>query len=462
MIRGRGLATATALLALQLCACGGERPYTGFDGAIGPPDGTPVPTPDVGGDGATGLPDVLSRDRATPPPDLPLDAGAPDLPVTGPDAGAPDGPGPDLAPVDVAPGTAAVAYQIDEAHTGGITGTGLTPPLTMAWSATLEGQISYPLIAEGKVFVTTSGTGVSYGTRLHALDAGTGQPAWDPIDLSGTYFWSNATYGQGTLYVVNFDGLLRTYNAASGQPGWSVQLPGQYAFSSPPTYYQGTVYVGGAGSGGTLYAVNADNGQVRWSAPVENGDDSSPAVSDLGVFVSYACDQAYGFGLSTGNPLWHHQGPCEGGGGKTAALYQGKLYVRDFEGNLVLDAGLGGQTGMFQSSTIPAFQGGRGFFMTAGTLRGMDLDATTPAWSFAGDGGLTTAPIVVDGYVYVGSDSGTLYAVRADSGQMAWSTPLGVAIGGPDEQNVSSPLTGLAAAPGLLVVPAGSRLFAFH
>jgi len=49
----------------------------------------------------------------------------------------------------------------------------------------------------------------------------------------------------------------------------SVQLPGQYAFSSPPTAEGGFVYVGGAGDGGTVYAVDEKNGAVVWTENVE-------------------------------------------------------------------------------------------------------------------------------------------------------------------------------------------------
>jgi outer membrane protein assembly factor BamB len=67
---------------------------------------------------------------------------------------------------------------------------------------------------------------------------------------------------------------------------WARQLPGQYAFSSPPTAKDGVVYVSGAGSGGTLYAVDEASGTVLATQPVANGDDSSPALSADAVFVS--------------------------------------------------------------------------------------------------------------------------------------------------------------------------------
>ena len=85
----------------------------------------------------------------------------------------------------------------------------------------------------------------------------------------------------------------------------------------------------------------------------------------------------------------------------------------------------------------------------------------TNAWSCTGDGGLVTAPIVVQGTVFVGSSTGTLYGLDLRRGRVLWSTDVGTPISGPDEQNVSQPHTGLGAGQGLLAVPAGSRLVAY-
>jgi outer membrane protein assembly factor BamB len=163
-------------------------------------------------------------------------------------------------PSPVPPLSQAVTYQIDYAHSGrAVFQDPITFPNNPAWSVTLNGAISYPLIAGGMVYVTTSSPGTGggiYGTSLYALDEETGDIVWGPVAISGTYYWSASAYDHGKIFVINFDGLLRSFDAVTGTPGWSKQLPGQYAFTSPPTAINGIVYVGGAGSGGTLYAVD--------------------------------------------------------------------------------------------------------------------------------------------------------------------------------------------------------------
>jgi outer membrane protein assembly factor BamB len=357
-----------------------------------------------------------------------------------------------------------VTYQINPGHSGSVTfGQQLVFPATPTWSVKLDAAASYPLIAEGKVFVTTAdNTKGSYGTTLYALDVATGKSVWGPVAISGTYFWSAIAYEKGKVFVINCDGLLRSFDAATGTPGWSVQLPGQYAFSAAPTAVNGVVYVGGAGSGGTLYAVDETNGNVLWTASVENGDESSPAISteNDGVFVSYPC-QVYKFDPKTGASLWHYSGPCEGGGGKTTAYANGLLYVRDGNGS-IFDGKTGDLVGRFISGPIPALGPKTGFFLNAGTLLCEDLTTHQVLWSFAGDGSLASAPILIDQTVIVGSGSGNVYALDAATGNTLWTGNAGAGIPGPDEQNVSQPLTGLGAGEGYLVVPAGSTLTGWH
>ena len=198
------------------------------------------------------------------------------------------------------------------------------------------------------------------------------------------------------------------------------------------------------------------------SAAVENGDESSPAVNATGVYVTYACSQDYDFDPFTGHLIWHHTSSCEGGGGKTPALANGSVYGRDSGGNLILSADSGQIQGSFSSTPVPAIGAGRAFTVNGGALTADSQSGLgTIAWTFTGDSHLDSAPLLVGNLVFEGSSSGEIYAVDAAAGTSVWSANVGAAIAGPDEQNVSSPLTGLAAGEGTLVVPAASTLTAY-
>lgn len=364
--------------------------------------------------------------------------------------------------------TQATNYQNNSEHTGFAQVPNFAPPLRQKWAVNFGQPASYPVIADGRVFVTVRKPSSTYGTKLYSLDAATGEIMWSK-DLGGTYWWSALCYENGRVFALNYDGMLRAYSAWDGDLVWSRQLTGQWSFDSAPTVGGGIIYTAGAGSAGTLYAVSADTGAVLWTAPVANGNSSSPALGIEGVYVSYACLRAYGFAPGDGSLLWRNVTGCSGGGGKTTALHNNRLYARDSSlGNAVFDAWTGAQTGTFVSRTIPAFRGTTGFFMNGqqsslgSKLEARDLEGNNLLWSFGGDGRLMTAPLVVNDHVYVGSTTGKLYALDKATGNEAWSTSVGSELAINDEHGVGQPPAGLASADGLLVVPTKTALVAYE
>jgi outer membrane protein assembly factor BamB len=359
-----------------------------------------------------------------------------------------------------------VAYQVNVAHSGLQLDNALAPPLAHRWTDTFSQPSSYPLIANGEVYVVVPNA-AAYGTTLYALDHGDGRVLWSQ-PIPGTYSIAGPAYDAGRIYVVNFDGRLRAFDAGAGNPDWSTQLPGQYAFTSPPTAANGVVYVGGAGSGGTVYAVDEATGHALATNSVANGDHSSPALSATGVFVSYACDQAYGFAIRTLALQWHYSTSCEGGGGKTVVFADGRVFTRDFsEGDLILEASTGALLRTYTSTVAPAVDGNTLYTLTTAgtpTLGANGVVDGSSRWTFTGDGSLDSAPLILStaagDLIVEGSSSGMLYVLNATTGTVAWSTNVGVAIPSPDEQNATV-LAGLGAGEGLLVVPAGNTVSAY-
>jgi outer membrane protein assembly factor BamB len=374
------------------------------------------------------------------------------------------------------PGALAVAYQINVAHSGTQTDSQLTPPYSLRWRVTLPAQISYPLIAERKVFVTAASS-ADNSTRipvLYALDQASGRTLWSQTLPLG---WqrANAAYDGGRIFVTGTDvccaalnGVVLAYAADTGTLLWRSELRGEYATTAAPTAANGVVYVSGSGAGG-LYALSETDGHILARQPVQYGDQSSPTLSDSTVFVSYACNQAYGFAQTTLVPLWHSSGPCSGGGGKTTVYADQRVYTRDFYGSLVLDAASGGLLRTYEPERTqiyaPAIDSTSLFVTFPGqALHAESLDGT-PLWTFTGDGQLNTTPLILnDGsnrFVIAGSWLGRLYALDAASGRAVWSTDVGAPISGADEQNASEPLSGLGAGQGVIVVPAGKTLSAY-
>lgn len=355
--------------------------------------------------------------------------------------------------------SSSIAYQADASHSGVLEGAGITPPLAQRWERDMGNQMSYPVVAGGKAFILVRNES-AYGTSLHALDLVTGATEWQR-GIGGTYYWAAAAYENGVLFVQNFDGTLLALNATDGSTVWAADLPGQYSFSSPPVADEGVVYTGGAGSGGTLYAVNASDGDVLWTRSVSNGSHSSPALSNSKVFVSYSCPNVYAFERSTGHPWWTYSTGCSGGGGRTPVYDSGRVYVRDGTEGLVLDSQTGDVLDLFGAGPIPALDDGDGYFVFGGALEARHPSGVTK-WTFTPEDDLVSAPLVVDGHIYVGSQAGTLYVLRPEDGAVISQHPLGEPIAVPDEHNVSRPLSGLGAGEGVLLVPNGTTLTALE
>lgn len=319
------------------------------------------------------------------------------------------------------------------------------------------------------MFVVAAATSTLPST-LYALDEQTGATLWSQPAPYGP--WIGAAYENNRVFVVptsgnGLNGAMFAFAASDGHQLFDTSLPNQYSFSSPPSAFNGIVYTGGAGSGGTVYAVSESAGAVLWTASVENGDNSSPAVDSTGVYVSYACPQTYRFAPKTGQQIWHYSGECEGGGGNTPVLFGGLLYVRDLYNFSTTGITLNAKTGTlvgpgFNSDYSPAFANGTGFYAQSSLLTAANTTTDTTLWTATPPSGDTysISPIIVNNIVYIGTSSGRLLGYRATDGKQATAVSLGTAISG--GEYFAIPQAGLGAGDGLLVVPASTKLFALQ
>jgi outer membrane protein assembly factor BamB len=354
----------------------------------------------------------------------------------------------------VPPTVDAVAYQMNPAHTGAITFKTLVLPSASAWSVDVGGSPSYALIVGGQVFVTVA---VNGNSQLVALNGATGAIAWGPVAFAGDV---NAAYDSGRVFVVAGSPqtqIISALDAVTGNSLWSATVPGGW-FPEPPVAADGIVYTTNAG---VVTAFDETNGAILWQGDI-GGTDGIVAVTNDGLYGASPCT-AVELQPSVGTQLWYNNSGCEGGGGATPVAANGLVYAPNASAGssgTVFDAETGTVKGTYSASVIPAFSSSAGFFLANGTLQGLAISNNQVLWSFAGDGQLTTAPIVVNNYVFIGSQTGNLYALDASSGQQVWTQNLGAAIPATNEFGVAL-YSGLAAGDGLLVVPNGTKVTAF-
>lgn len=327
----------------------------------------------------------------------------------------------------------AIAHHEDASHSGNSC-TELAKPRVKKWSVTLAGAASYPLIADGLVFVTTA------NSDLYALHETTGKVAWGPIPLSGAL---SITYDGGKVFVNNFDGNVTAFNGSTGQQLWSQTT--NY-FSGELVAYKGVLYVQDAGP---VFALSEQTGAVRWISGYLDGDQSSVSVDDTGVYVAAGCSW-FRLSLSTGSVLWSGNSGCFGGGGGTTYLSQGRDFVNpNFGSPIIVSKATGHQLGSFTGT--PAFSGENGYFVTGTTVFCENILTLKPIFSKSLPSAAVTSPVIAGSVLYVAASNSRVYGVSTTTGKVIWSAGL-----------TGAPTSDIAVGEGILVVPTGNVLTAFR
>jgi outer membrane protein assembly factor BamB len=381
--------------------------------------------------------------------------------------------------VPAAPADEATTLQLNPAHTGYTTDP-LSPRLERLWSVDLGHHVSYPVIADGRVFVLVAGAPLPGHANpvfaIFAFDGRSGRVLWrQALDYPGVWP-SPLTYAKGrlflaTAYEVPEQHTLRAgidaFDAATGKRLWrNDQVNHSWIFNGPPVAADGVVYATGAGFGGSIYAVRQSDGKLLWSQET-TASDSGVAVSPQRVYAAGAC-HFWSFERAGGALAWVHNGGCWGGLELMPVFYEGRLFARMWGPGTgqIFDAAGGRLLGAFDIDGMwdppPAFAGRLRVQVSVsrGTAAAFDLGTGARRWQFGGDGTLDSNPVIAGDTIYVGGKSGRVYGVDLASGRERWHADTGAPVRS-TEQWDNSIKPGLAVGGGLLVVPATGRLVAY-
>jgi outer membrane protein assembly factor BamB len=337
------------------------------------------------------------------------------------------------------------AFQVTPGHTGFASGGSLErPPLRPRWTRNLGTSTSYPLVAGRRVFVIAYDAQHATGT-LFALDTVTGATLWSrSTDGSG-----QIAYDRGRVFLAESSGPVLALAADTGVTEWIRTLPQPFQLQAPVAA-GGVVYVDSAWSGGGLWALNGDDGSTAWFTSF--WDEGSPGVDGTFVYVSDDYEGATAaFSRADGSIAWQGSAQCFVGSGHVVT--DGARVIGPFNSNCgaVVDAATGDRLDSFSASAAPAAAGDVAVVLNGTTLEARSLATGLLLWEFAGDGGLRSAPVIVNQTVYAGSSTGTVFAVDLRTGVQSWSGQVA------DDGSVAG-APGMAVGDGLLVVPAGGSL----
>lgn len=336
------------------------------------------------------------------------------------------------------------AYQVDPAHTGFAQNATLSPPLGKRWvRRDLGPGTSYPVIAEGKVFLSAEHT-------VYALDLATGATVW-----SRSLNSNGVAYDAGRVFAVDRTGVMQAMAADTGALLWTAELPSSDP-TAPPTAYGEYVYASG---NFRVFGVRQADGIVVFSRSAAASDYSIPAVDEDKVYTTAGCAETSAIERKLGPEIWRYTGDCTGGGGATAVVAGGRVYTRDGRDGIVLDATLGGPVDSFAASLSPAIAGESGYYVTEHELFARAEPGGTVRWHYPSEDGFGVPPLVVGGFVYAVTGDAKLVAIGRDSGKKVWEGVLRP--GGYSYSSSSGGWAGMAAAGSSLVVSWDGRVTAF-
>jgi quinohemoprotein ethanol dehydrogenase len=161
--------------------------------------------------------------------------------------------------------------------------------LKPAWHFDIEPGFSpsTPLMAEGKVFITTG------HSHIRALDAVTGKQLWEydggtraraTSALGMSWGSKGIAYSNGHVFLVTTDGFAISLDAKSGQEAWKVQtFPDQAPrqANGAPRVFGGKVIVGFGGADissarGFVSALDEKTGKLAWRFFTVPGEEVTP------------------------------------------------------------------------------------------------------------------------------------------------------------------------------------------
>jgi len=333
------------------------------------------------------------------------------------------------------------------ARTGAYDASGPTRSAEVEWKFATGGPIiTSPAVADGVVYIA------SLSGYLYAVDQETGAEKWK--FKSRMPIASSPAVQDGAVYFVSSTGALAAIDAATGQAKWvfaaeyerkfeaknlhgypsaAQTIPDAWdIFTSSPAVTNGKVYFGSGD--GNVYAVDAGTGVLQWKFPTGGVVHSSPAVESKTVYIGSWDSYLYAIDAETGQQRWSFKSgedPAihnQVGFQSSPAVADGTVYIGCRDAHVyAIDAATGRKRWDYPTSKswvigTPAVRGGVVYVGTSDSARFMALDAKTGRLRFNFDAKayMFSSAALAGDLAYVGDHNGRLYAIRLDTGDLAW------------------------------------------
>ena len=260
--------------------------------------------------------------------------------------------------------------------------------------------VAAPLQVGDVAYVATS------DNLLLALDATSGDELWRfPAEFS---IWAKPTYHEGTLFIASLDRHLYAINAADGTQKWAVELSG--AMSAQPVINPENNLVYAASYDREVHALNMEDGSEAWSVPATDWVWSAPALADGMIYFGDSSGNVFAVNADDGNVKWesdvHNMNVVAGVQQNPPLEIKGAIQASPVvEDGVVYVASLGNSES------------------EEGLLVALDADDGSELWQKTTPAPLFSDPVIVGDVIVVAmqSEDGILQGFELEDGNLAWS-----------------------------------------
>lgn len=244
---------------------------------------------------------------------------------------------------------------------------------------------------------------ISSTSTVYALQTDDGSLLWR-YETGPMHFAPPTVLGEGVYVSPSVNRPLQpsvyALDASTGLLRWQSQVPASSPL--PLTAVDDVVYIS---SHDGCSALQANDGSLIWRQKIEGQPWSSPIVVDETVYITFSL-MKQDFSLEPGQ-------------------VRPELYIkalRKNDGMLLWQHQLGTTTDA-TSSTAPVVSQGKLFVGTDdGYLSALKASDGTLAWHYKTGGSRLSPPAVVDGTICIGANDGYIYALSSDNGSLLWHT----------------------------------------
>ncbi len=289
-----------------------------------------------------------------------------------------------------------------------------------------ESIVGTPVVSNGTVYAG------SLDCNVYALDLETGVLKWktelngdveaSPMLLDDTVYAGTKSH-KGTMYALSAaDGALRwtfeTGHHIIGSANWD-DIPGVgvgIMFGSHDNY---------------MYCVNRTDGSLIWEYRTQNFINGAPAV-DNGMAVFGGCDaNVYGVSTETGTPLSIVDAGAYIAG--SACISGGNVFVGNYDGALMC-------IDMREERIVWTFENeaGEPFFGTPsaeqdvvyagcrdGFMYALKRKDGAVIWKYQARDSIDSSPVITGDSILFGSDDGRVYVLNKKDGSLVWDFEIG-------------------------------------